>query len=241
MAISERYLREVHFRKEKARTPGAYPFNIPAIRQLDGFSFDAAVTILAGENGSGKSTILEALAVCMGLNAEGGSRNFNFATRASHSELHAHLRVVRGTARPRDNFFLRAESFHNVISNAEQTRVAQIYWNTMPHDMSHGEAFLWVMKERFKGKGFYILDEPEAALSPARQLGILGLIHDLVEAKSQFIIATHSPILMAYPGARIFVLNEEGIAETSYEETEHFRITRHFLNNYERLMPELMS
>ena len=186
----------------------AYPFNLPAVRTLETLPLHRAVTFIVGENGSGKSTLLEALAVAAGFNAEGGSRNFNFHTRASHSELHRYLRLARSQKRPRTGFFLRAESYFNVATEIERLDaidpgLLQAYGGKSLHEQSHGESFIALMKNRFTGHGLYFLDEPEAALSPTRQMAALVRIHDLVREGAQFIIATHSPILMAYPDATI--------------------------------------
>jgi predicted ATPase len=173
------------------------------------------------------------------LNPEGGSRNFNFATRASHSPLHKLLRLTKGVRRPRDSFFLRAESFFNVASEIERLdkepdpspRVINAYGGHSLHEMSHGESFLALVMNRFRGGGLYFLDEPEAALSPTRQLALLARLHQLAGEGAQFVIATHSPLLLAYPEALILSLEEDGIHPLAYEETEHFRVTRQFLRN----------
>ncbi|MEI6085139.1 MAG: AAA family ATPase [Verrucomicrobiota bacterium] len=229
-----------------------YPFSLPAVRQLRRLEFHPAVTFLVGENGSGKSTLLEALAVAWGFNAEGGSLNHRFATRASHSPLHEFLKIERGLRRPRDGWFLRAESFFNVATNLEELDaiaaaipkltappLIRSYGGNSLHEQSHGESFMRLLNDRFGGHGLYLLDEPEAALSPTRQLGLLTRLHDLVEQGAQFIIATHSPIIMAFPNASILQLTEAGIRPVKYTETEHYAITRMFLNNHERMLREL--
>ena len=224
----------------------AYPFNLPAIRHLTRLVFAPAVTILVGENGSGKSTLLEAVAVAAGFNAEGGSQNFNFATRASHSVLHRHMKLERSTVRPRDGYFLRAESYFNVATQIDQLEgerpgLLQSYGGKSLHEQSHGESFMSLVLERFGGNGLYLLDEPEAALSPTRQLALLARMHDLVNSGSQFIIATHSPILMAYPGATIYSLEIDGISTVAYEATEHYQVTRRFLIDRETMLRELFD
>lgn len=225
-----------------------YPFSIPAIKSLDELAFDPKVTFLVGDNGSGKSTLIEAIAVAAKFNAEGGSRNFAFATRRSESELHKHMRLVRGIRYPRDGFFLRAESYFNVATEIEHLdsepgggeKLIDGFGGVSLHEQSHGESFLALAKHRFRGNGIYILDEPEAALSPQRQLSLLAIMHDLVENRaSQFVIATHSPILMAYPGATIYLLGASGIERVAYEETEHYQLTRDFLNERERYFKHL--
>jgi predicted ATPase len=187
-----------------------YPLTIPAIGQLDELRFEQPVTFFIGENGAGKSTLLEAIAVASGLNPEGGSRNFNFTTRASHSGLKDYLRLVRSPRRVRDRYFLRAESYFNLATNIEELDrggggppIIASYGGKSLHEQSHGESFFALFMDRLGGNGFYIFDEPEAALSPTRQLAFLSRLHELVGEGSQFLIATHSPILMAYPQASI--------------------------------------
>ncbi len=218
-----------------------YPFSIPAIQGMEKLELHPKVTFLVGENGSGKSTLIEGIAVKAGFNPEGGSRDFNFSTRASHSELYKFLELSRPTRKINDWYFLRAESFYNVSTEIENLRVSG-YGPKSLHEQSHGEAFLALAMNRFKGRGFYIMDEPESALSPARQIALLYMIHKLVhEMESQIIISTHSPILLAYPESRIYQLSDAGIHESSYEETEHFRITHDFLQNRETYMRNIMQ
>lgn len=246
--ISSPYVGRVSLQRDKVESFDAYPFCLPALRAFEQLELHPKVSFFVGENGSGKSTLLEALAVSLGFNAEGGSKNFNFATRRSHSRLHEFLRVGKSFRRPRDGFFLRAESFFNVATEIERLdsepgapRVIDAFGGHSLHEQSHGEAFLALMTERFRGQGLYILDEPEAALSPQRQLALLSRLHDLVEDDSQFIIATHSPILMAYPDACIYACGQDGIAPVAYEETEHFQVTRDFLANPARMLKVLMG
>ena len=229
----------------------SYLSRLPAVRHLirqGGLSFSKPVTFLAGENGTGKSTLLEAIAIAAGFNPEGGTRNFTFSTRATHSELYRHLTIVRH-AHPKDGFFLRAESFYNLASNIDEmdeepsrgNRVIDSYGGRSLHAQSHGESFLAFIENRFGGSGLYLLDEPEAALSPSRLMAMLVRIHDLVREQSQFIIATHSPILMAYPGAAVYELTESGIRPVDYRETEHYQLTRRFLENPERMLRYLLG
>jgi len=216
-----------------------YPYTLPVIQQLNNLNLKENVTFLVGENGIGKSTILEAVAVNYGFNPEGGSKNFNFSTKATHSGLHQHLVLSKGTKYPQDGFFLRAESFYNLATEIERISLGNAYGGKSLHEQSHGESFIALMLNRFRGNGLYLLDEPEAALSPSRQMAVLSIIDDLVKNNSQFIIATHSPILLAYPRAEIYVLTEAGISLTPYKETEHYLITKSFLNNPERMLKYL--
>ena len=242
------FVRAVELRKDRVTSFDVYPFNLPVVRGLGRLEFRSAVTVFVGENGTGKSTLLEALAVAAGFNPEGGSRNLAFGTRASHSELHAYLRLVRAPSRPRDGYFLRAESFFNVATQIEELDkvpalappIIASYGGRSLHEQSHGESFLTLLQERFWGSGLYLLDEPEAALSPTRQLAALARMHQLVEAGSQFILATHSPILMAYPGAQLLGLADTGIVPLEYDQTEHVAVMRHFMNDRESLLAELL-
>ncbi len=238
---SSLYLYGISLDRGRVRSFAEYPFSLPAVRALGEIELRAPVTFLVGENGSGKSTLLEAVASSWGFNPEGGSRNMMFATRPSESGLHEYLRLQRGHKRPGDGFFLRAESFFNVATEVDRLEATSWYGGKSLHEQSHGESFLAVFMDRLYGGGLYILDEPEAALSPSRQLSVLTRMHDLVSQQSQFLIATHSPILMGYPGADILLLDEDGIRRVEYEETEHYFITREFLLNRERMLRELLT
>ncbi len=239
--IDEPYIYRISFKSEDMPCFEVYPFSLPAVHQLEKLKPHPKVTFLVGENGSGKSTVLEAIAVAYGFNPEGGSKNFNFNTRQSHSSLHEQIRLSKGIKRPKDGFFLRAESFFNVATAIENIEVEHAYGGVSLHEQSHGESFLALITNRFRGKGLYILDEPESALSPQRQLVVLSLIHQLVNDDSQFIIATHSPILMAYPDAIIYHFSENGIDVIKYEETEHYKVTRDFLLNPKRMLDILLA
>jgi predicted ATPase len=221
------------------------------VRHLDRLALHPKVTFLIGENGSGKSTLLEAIAVAWGFNPEGGSINFGFATRTSHSGLHEFLELAPGRRRPRDGYFFRAESYFNVATEIERLdaepvadprvrKVIESYGGKSLHEQSHGESFMALFMNRFGGDALYILDEPEAALSPMRQLAMLARLHDLANSRSQFIVATHSPILMAYPDSRIVHLSDEGLREMSYTETEYYTVTKTFLERHERMLADLM-
>jgi predicted ATPase len=242
------FVRAAILKRDEVPDLDLYPFSIPAVRQLSELNLDAPVTLLAGENGSGKSTLVEALAVALGFNAEGGTRNMTVATRPSHSQLDRYLRIVRGTRSPHDGFFLRAESFFNVATHIEQLdeppvgrRIIDSYGGVSLHEQSHGESFLAVILNRFGANGLYVLDEPEAALSLRGVLALMRRIYDLTREGSQFIVATHSPILLGYPGASIYVLNEQGISETPYEETEQYELTKSFLDDRDRFLHHLFA
>ena len=240
MNLEAPFLRNVTFMRERIEDPDAYPFSLPPVQALDGLPL-AAVTYFVGENGSGKSTILEGLAVAMGFNAEGGSKNFGFSTHASESSLHEVLRPVRASRRPQTGYFLRAESFFNVATEIDRLGVTDSYGGKSLHEQSHGESFLALLKNRFGPNGLYILDEPESALSPSRQLSLLVRMQQLVEAGSQFIIATHAPIVLAYPGATIYRLSKSGLDRVAYDDLEHVQLTRDFLNDRERVLGRLLG
>jgi predicted ATPase len=243
------FLIQASLRRDKIASLTDYPFSIPAIGNLDQIQFEQPVTFFIGENGSGKSTLLEAIAAAWGLNPEGGSRNFNFATRASHSSLKDYLRLTRSVRRVRDSYFLRAESYFNVATQIELLDedpfggppIIGAYGGKSLHEQSHGESFFALFMNRLGGDGFYIFDEPEAALSPSRQLAFLSRMHELVAQGSQFLIATHSPILMAYPQAEIFLLADEAPRLVAYRETEHYTVTRNFLNRTDQMLRVLLS
>ncbi len=241
------YIKEIRLKKEIYKEE-SYIKNLPVVSNLDSLALSSNVTFFVGENGSGKSTLLEAIAVNSGFNAEGGTRNFNFSSMETHSDLYKYITVVKSVKRPKDGFFLRAESFYNVATEIERldsegagARVIDSYGGTSLHKMSHGESFITLMTNRFGGNGLYILDEPEAALSPLKQMSMLTVINELVKKNSQFIIATHSPILMAYPDADIFVIDDNGITKTTYKNTDNYMITRKFLENPEKMMHYLFE
>ncbi|MEP6694510.1 MAG: AAA family ATPase [Chloroflexota bacterium] len=241
--MDDAFVRAVALKRDEVGDFDAYPFSIPAIRELDELALDPHVTLFAGENGSGKSTLIEALAVAAGFNAEGGSQNMTVSTRPSHSDLHRHLRLVRGTRRPKTGYFLRAESFFNVATHVDQLgprSVAQHGGRSL-HERSHGESFIALVTHRFGPKGLYILDEPEAALSLRGVLALMRRMHDLVAEGSQFIISTHSPVLLGYPDATIYVLSESGIAKTAYADTDVVTLTRSFLADREQFLHHLFD
>lgn len=222
-----------------------HPWDLPVVRALEGgLDLNPAVTYLVGENGSGKSTLLEALAVAAGMNAEGGSSNFAFSTRDSHSsELADSLLLVRGARRPRTDFFLRAESLFTAATYLERLprRPLDAYGGRSLHEQSHGESFLAVMLNRFGPDGLYLLDEPEAALSTQNCMTCLRRVHELVGQGSQLVIATHSPIVLAYPEATIYLCSEDGVELIDYEQAEPVRLTRSFLDARERFIERLFE
>ncbi len=237
------YIREISLRDPSVLSSGRYPFTLNAVQSLGVLKLHPNVTFLVGENGSGKSTLMEAIATTCGFNPEGGTRNFNFSTEATHSELHGHLHVIKGVRQPKNGFFLRAESFYNAASyidalDREPSRLPPLidaYGGISLHRQSHGEAFMSLFLHRLGGNGLYLFDEPEAALSPMRQMTMLARIHELVLQNAQFIIATHSPMLMAYPHAKILSL-DHAFRETAWRETEHYQVTKSFLADPERMM-----
>ncbi|WP_423808600.1 AAA family ATPase [Pontibacillus yanchengensis] len=202
--------------------------------------FHPNVTYIIGENGMGKSTLLEGIAILLGFNPEGGTRNFHFSNYDSHSDLDQYLQLARGVYKPKDGFFLRAETYYNLATNIEEldaepggSKIIDSFGGKSLHQQSHGESFFAAFMSRFKGNGLYILDEPETALSPTRQLSMLSTIHELVEQGSQFIISTHSPLLMAYPSAKVVQLTEEGMKDVQLEETDHYQVMKQFFDDRE--------
>ena len=240
-----RYVSELIMRREPVRD--LYLNDLPVVRYLKEkkfIKFNSPITMFVGENGTGKSTLVEAIAVCAGFNAEGGSKNFTFSTNETHSELCQCISLARYNHH-RDGFFLRAESFYNVATNLdeidESNELKRVYGGISLHKQSHGESFMAVVENRFFGNGLYILDEPEAALSPMRLMSLIAAINELVKKNSQFIISTHSPMLMSIPGADIYQLSEEGIELVNYKDTEHYQITRRFLENPEKMLSYLLK
>lgn len=241
----EQYIRSIQLKMNKIESFNKYPFDLPVFKSFRELILNPKVTFVIGENGSGKSTILEAIAVAYGFNPEGGTKNFNFSSSNTHSELYKYIRFIKGVKTPKDGFFLRAESFYNLATNidqleSERTGLLASYGDTSLHKQSHGESFFSVFMNRFKGGGLYILDEPEAALSPSRQMSMITRMHQLVQQDSQFIIATHSPIIMAYPGATIYEI-KDGFKPVEYEETEHYQVMKTFLNNTRGMLDILLD
>ena len=226
-------------RPDKSDT-GRHPFNIRAFSDGLDLELRSNVLFLVGGNGSGKSTLLEAVAKCCGFNPEGGGRDHHFQTRADSIDLASALRLS-WLPKVTDGFFMRAESFYNFATYLDQVSTLQRYGGLSLHEQSHGESFLALFVNRFD-RGIYILDEPEAALSPQRQLSFLRIIHDLeTGGRAQFLIASHSPILLAYPDATLLSLDGGPIHEVRYKETEHYKLTKEFLDSPERFFKHLFA
>ncbi len=245
------YVKRLVFKRDRVTRWDQYPYCLPVLQNFESLCFSKPVTFLCGENGSGKSTLLEAIAIGYGFNPEGGSRNFSFSTQDSHSLLYRNITLIKSPYSPKDGYFLRAESFYNVSTEvdrlaasdpdpATRERFLQQYGGSL-HEQSHGESFFSLILHRFRGQGFYLLDEPESALSPSRQLALLARLGQLVQNGSQFIIATHSPILMGYPDADIYLIQDGRLVRTPYERTEHYIITKQFLGNRQRMLSELFG
>lgn len=229
--------------------PGdGFPFTIPAVRSLErGLELHPKVTFLVGENGTGKSTLLEGLADKWGFSKESGNRSKAFASRSYDTALAPAMTLTRTSARPMDGFFLRAESFYNFATQMDDLEKEPFcasgyfsYGGKSLHEQSHGESFLTLFLERFGGHGLYLLDEPEAALSPSRQMAFLVRLHDLVNDFSQFVIATHSPIILAYPDSVIYEFNTTGIEPVSYRDSQPYQITSRFLKNPDGMLEKLL-
>lgn len=239
------YLRSLKIMHEKVKNYNTYPFSIPSLSGTDEIKFNHPVSFFVGENGSGKSTLLEAISYQCGFHNAGGGRNNSYSVDSTMSDLGDYIRL---SWMPKINkgFFLRAESFYHFATHLDELAEEdpnfnyEGYGGKSLHHQSHGESFLSLFTNRFTGKGIYLLDEPEAALSPARQLAFLTIIHDLVsKADAQFIIATHSPILLGYPEAQILNFDNSSIQEIAYEDTEHYNLTLNFLTGRERFLYEL--
>lgn len=226
-----------------------YPFDIPAIRALErGMELHPKVTFLVGENGTGKSTLLEGLADKWGFSQESGNRSKSLASRSYYTALAPALSLTRTSARPMDGFFLRAESFYNFATEMDELEKEPFcgsgyfsYGGKSLHERSHGESFLALFLERFDGHGLYLLDEPEAALSPTRQMAFLVRLHDLANDFSQFVIATHSPIILSYPDSIIYQFSEDGVERVSYRDSQPYQVTSRFLKNPEAMLQRLLE
>ena len=226
-----------------------YISSLNVIRNIKKLDFVRPITFFVGENGLGKSTLIEAIATKWGFNAEGGSIHFNFCTKRTESNLNKYIKLIKGPYRPKDGYFLRSESLYNVATNIDNLDaiecnappISQAYGNLSLHKQSHGESFLSIFFKRFFGNGLYILDEPEAALSPVSQMSLLVRLKELADLNSQFIIATHSPILLACPNAQIFEITENCICSKPYYETSHYLIMKNFFEDTNRTIHSLLG
>lgn len=243
------YIRGIYLKRDRISSYDHFPLDLPVIRHLQDVAFHPSVTYVIGENGMGKSTLLEGIAIAYGFNPEGGTLNFNFSNYDSHSNLDEYLRLKKGVYKPKDHFFFRAETFYNLATNIEEldressfgSKIIDSFGGKSLHQQSHGESFFSAFVERFQGDGLYILDEPEAALSPLRQISMLARINELVQQGSQFIISTHSPIIMAYPNAKILQISDEGMSEVTLEESNHYLLMKQFFEDKDRLLHHLFQ
>jgi len=234
------FLTHVEMRQDRV-TPDVHPFDLPVFTHGLDLRLESPVTFFVGENGSGKSSLLEALAWSAGFASQGGDRSHRYTDDGEGQLLGRALKLAwrqKGVG----GFFMRAETFFNFAEYLERVGSTFMAYGGLPlNQQSHGEAFLAVFQNRFED-GLYLLDEPEAALSPQRQLAFLGILHELTVAKvAQFIIATHSPILLSFPGATILSFDGQRLEQVGYQETEHYRITKDFLNAPERFFKHLFS
>ena len=238
-------VKKITLERDKIESFDEYPFNIDVVKKFDELNFDTPVTFFIGENGVGKSTFIEAIAVALGMPAEGGTENFRYETKNTTSVLSDYLRLGMYN-KPKMKFFLRAESFYNFSSEVqrlvEEDGFGTLYgsYGGNLHECSHGESFIKLVQNRFTGNGLYILDEPEAALSPQRQLSLLCLIDQLAKEGSQFIIATHSPILISYRDGKILDLNNN-FKEVKYEDTDIYNLYKMYLEQPDAMQHRLFD
>ena len=235
---NELMIKKITLEKDKIKSQNIYPFNIEIVKNFTELNLDKPVTFFVGENGIGKSTFIEAIAVSLGLPAEGGTENFRYETKNTTSNLSDYIKIPKYN-KPKTKFFLRAESFYNFSSEVDNIGVRGSYGGSL-HECSHGEAFLQLIQNRFTDHGLYILDEPEAALSPQRQLSLLYLIDQLVKEGSQFIIATHSPILISYRDGKILDLNQN-FKEIKYKDSEIYSLYKMYLERPEEMQSRLFD
>ena len=237
--MNDLYIQGVHIDWNKIPV-NSYLREIDAIKGLEELIFHNSITFFVGENGSGKSTLLEALAVACGFNPEGGTKNYIFSTYDSHSQLHEAIRVVKGYRQAKWGYFLRAESFYNVATKEEEYADWE-HPSEKYHEKSHGESFLALAQNNLQPNGLYLFDEPEAALSPQRQLTLLIQIYRCAKEGAQFIIVTHSPILLGIPDADIYCFDNGRIHLCEYEDTESYQVTEMFINNRQMLLDRLLT
>ena len=226
---NDRAVRAFRRARDRPVDLNTWPATVPAIAQIlrDGLELQAGLTVLVGENGSGKSTVVETLAEAYGLNPQGGSAQGRlFRTRDSEPGLGSSLMVERGPSRPRWSYFLRADTMHTLYSYLEQNpgRTEERF-----HELSHGEGFLQILRTRVNEPGFYLMDEPDAPLSFTACLGLVALLHDLTQAGAQVVVATHSPMIAAIPGASLLELGDWGLREAQWDELDLVRHWRLFL------------
>ena len=234
--LNDRFIQSVIFNWDKIDND-SYLRNIEALKGIERLDFNNQITFFVGENGSGKSTLLEAIAIAHGFNPEGGTKNYSFSTYDTHSELCNAIRISKGYKKERWGYFLRAESFYNVA-----TQEAIAYEGRRGyHERSHGESFLQLALDNLCPNGLYLFDEPEAALSPQRQLALLLEIYKCAKEGSQFLIVTHSPVLFGIPGADIYCFDDGKIHLCQYEETESYRVTEMFINNRQMILDRLLK
>jgi len=241
--MNSNFIQSIELKTEKIDSFEKYPFNLDVVKNLDKINFHKNVTFILGENWSWKSTLLEALAIEYWLNPEWGSNNINFKTKETHSELSEKI-IISKWKLPKDKFFLRSESFYNVASEIDNIhekfwKMYWAYWWKSLHQQSHWESFFSLFLNRFWANWVYILDEPEAALSPQRQLAFLLRLDELVKQNSQFIIVTHSPIILSYPHSKILEISTNWINETLYKDTNHYNTYKMFLDNPEYMLKKL--
>lgn len=243
--MESRFIQSIQIRWDEIPR-NSYLKSIPSLSKVKRVDFTTPITFFVGENGTGKSTLLEGIAVAYGFNAEGGTKNYRFSTFDDVSELGQAIHITKGFKKPRTGYFFRAESFFNVATKTEDYRdqPKEIYYARSGgrsfHEQSHGESFL-ALFQTFDPEGIYIMDEPEAAISPQRQMTLLIEIVQMAKKGAQFIIATHSPILLGTPGARILSFDGESLHECAYEETESYRITEMFINDRENIINKLLE
>lgn len=237
--MNEQFIQRISIDWDKIEQ-SSYLRKIEAINKIEELEFEKPITFFVGENGSGKSTLLEALAVAYGFNPEGGTKNYSFSTYDSHSQLHEAIRVSKGFRKAKWGYFLRAESFYNVATKEEEYSDIE-HPSEKYHEKSHGESFLALAQKQLGPNGLYLLDEPEAALSPQRQLTLLMEIVSYAKQGSQFIIVTHSPILLGIPDAQILSFDDGIVHNCEYEDTESYKVTEMFINNREVLLRRLLS